>query len=169
MLRISWACALFVVTLSAQAVSESNVPAFADYPVKVVSHGKAMPPKLVTAGQRKFRTEIRAAAAEGVNFAGHYTMGAWLSGTGWIQLAVIDDLSGVVYEGPAGPLPYSGICLGGNPDQDKTGVFFEPDSFLLIVRGCPNDKKCGSFYYRWTGAEFQVLKRVPMTHIPSCL
>jgi len=70
--------------------------------------------------------------------------------------------------GPAGSLPYSGICLGANVDRDKTGISFKPDSSLLIIRGCPNDKDCGSIYYEWTGTEFGVLKRVPMKPVFGC-
>src|SRR5579862_3169987 len=162
MSRLSVACILLVPGLLSQTRSGHSLPTFADYAVDVVSGNGSVSPKLITPQQRRFRTVIRQSAAKGPNFAGHYTIAPWGCGTGCIQFVVVDNQSGNVYDGAAGTLPYGIVCFGANPDRDKTGISFKPDSSLLIIRGCPNDKNCGAIYYEWSGTRFNVLKRVPM-------
>jgi hypothetical protein len=59
-------------------------------------------------------------------------------------------------------LPRAIIFLGPNPEDDKTGMFYHLNSNLFVVRGCPNDKACGAYYYEWTGSQFKLLHRIPM-------
>ena len=162
------ACILLVPVLLAQTRSGNALPTFADYPVDVVSTVGSVSPKLTTPQQRRVRTVIRQSVAKGPNFAGRYTIAQWGCGTGCIQFVVVDNRSGMVYDGAAGSLPFAIVCFGANPDRDKTGISFEPDSSLLIVRGCPNDKDCGAIYYEWTGSHFKVLRRVPMKPVLGC-
>jgi len=166
--RISLTCVLIAQSCFAQTAVSGTEPKFSDYPVRVSSHAGSASPKLTTPGQRKFRTMIRDGAARGPNFAGHFTIAEWGCGTSCVQLVVVDNESGSVYESPFGSLPKAFVCLGAGADPDEMGIFYKPDSSLLIVRGCPNDKDCGAMYYLWTGARFKVLRRVPMSSVVGC-
>ncbi len=37
------------------------------------------------------------------------------------------------------------------------GIEYEINSRLLKVGGCPEEQKCGSFYYEWTGMRWKLL------------
>lgn len=126
-------------------------------------------PKLTTPGQHRFRTAIRRSVAKGPNFAGRFTIAEWGCGTGCIQVVVVDNESGDVYESPFGTLPKAALCLGANPDEDRTGITYRLDSSLLIVRGCSSNwKDCRAVSYDWTGAEFKVLRATPMRPVFGC-
>jgi hypothetical protein len=142
--------------LCAQVSGTSKESQFADYPSSAVS------PTLATPGQRRFRTVIRDWVKKGPNFAGHYTIAEWGCGSACEQIAVVDTLSGEVYEGPFGILPNGLIYLGPNVEEDKTGLFYRRNSSLFVARGCPNDQACGAYYYVWTGTQFKLLRKVPM-------
>jgi len=152
----------------AQGKAGAREPQFTDYPAAVASHGKSVAPKLQTPGQRRFRTVIRDWVNKGPNFAGHYTIAEWGCGTGCEQIAVVNNQSGDVHEGPFGSLPKALVCLGGNVDEDKTGIVYRLNSSLFVVRGCPNDKGCGTYYYMWTGTQFKLLRQVPMKPVFGC-
>jgi hypothetical protein len=152
----------------ASALSAQKTPQLEDYPVTSIFTGTPAAPKFQTAGQRRFRTVIRDGAAKGPNFAGHYTIAQWGCGTGCVQMAVVDLQSGDVYEGPFGILPNSTICLGANAEEDKIGVVNRRDSSLLIVKGCPNEKNCGTYYYSWTGKQFKLIRKDPMKPPSGC-
>ena len=108
-----------------------------------------------------YRTMIRQETAKGPDFAGHYKVAEWGCGTACLQMAVVDTQSGHVYDGPVG-IPPHGSFFGPNVEEDKTGIFYSPNSSLFIVVGCPNYKKCGSYYYNWNGTQFKLLRQIPM-------
>src|SRR5262250_1611988 len=82
---------------------------FEDYPATADFKGKPAAPVLATKSARMFRTQIREAARKGPNFAGHYTVAEWGCGSGCVTIAVIDAVSGKVFDAPfnnvALPLP----------------------------------------------------------------
>jgi hypothetical protein len=166
--RISLLAAALAGVMFSQTKDIANEPQFSDYPVAVV-YGTASPtPKLLSQGQRKFRTVIRDSVKKGPNFAGHFTIVEWGCGTGCEQVAVVDNKSGDAFEGPFGRLPSALVCLGANVEEDKTGIFYRPDSSLLVVRGCPNWGACGSDYYVWTGTQFKLLRHNSMKLVFGC-
>jgi hypothetical protein len=154
---------------AAQKQSSGNVrePQFADYSVTGIFHGTPAAPRLLTRGQQRFRTVIREWTRKGPNFAGHYTIAEWGCGSACAQIAVVDDLSGAVHEGPFGILPNGYVYFGPNPDLDKTGMSYRPNSALFIVRGCPNFEACGTYYYEWKGSDFKQLRATPMKPMPG--
>ena len=156
-----------VLTAAALLAQASKEPQFGDYSVPTW-RGVPAKPKLVTAGQRKFRTMIREWTERGPNFAGHFTIAQWGCGTGCIQFALVDNESGTVYDGPFGSLPNAYLCLDANPDQDDTGIFFQRDSSLIEFRGCPNEKQCNADYYQWTGDRFRLLRGTRIKQIFGC-
>jgi hypothetical protein len=166
--RIPFLIAVLTGALFAQARESAKEPQFTDYPAPEVSHSVPDMPKFSTRGQRRFRTVIRDWVKKGPNFAGHFTIAEWGCGTGCEQIAVVDNKSGDVFEGPFGKLPNASICLGAHVEEDKTGIFYRADSSLLVLRGCPNDQACGSYYYSWTGTQFKLLRRIPMKTVFGC-
>lgn len=123
-------------------------PTFAEFPVTKVFRGKPASPKLATKDQRMFRTMIRMGGEnpETLNFAGHYTVPQWGCGTDCSQFAVVDSISGRVY----GPFAVSGMPGSWLEDHNGAGaehVEFEPNSRLLKVNGCPNERDCGFYDY----------------------
>src|SRR5687768_4939658 len=79
-----------------------------------------------------FRTNLRNAAKEGVNFAGHYILTSWGCGTNCSQSAIIDARNGRVFF----PRELEGAGLGfcELPDETEPTVF-QADSRLLIFSG----------------------------------
>ena len=106
-------------------------------------------PILRTRQQRAFRTAIREAAAKGPNFADHYTIAQWGCGAGCVSMAVIDSKTGCVDDGPFRILA----------TETSEPLTFRLDSNLLTVRGCPEEKNCGSYFYEWTGSRFKLLRK----------
>jgi hypothetical protein len=90
-----------------------------------------------------------------------------------VQIAIVDDETGVVYEGPFGSLPKALIGYGdalrydrdagGKPQWDE--LSYRLDSRLFIARGCPNDANCAAYFYEWTGSQFKLLRKFPATPI----
>jgi hypothetical protein len=159
--RIMLAAVMLWGVLYGQNKAPEKLPEFKDYPVTGIFHGAPAAPKLLTPGQRRFRTMIRQWARKGANFAGHYTIAEWGCGTACVQIAVVDIQTGDVYEGPFGNLPQGYIGYGIN-FEEETNIFYRRDSALFIARGCPNHKQCAAYYYRWTGSEFKLFHRIPM-------
>ena len=147
---------------------------FGDFPALSSFHGVPASPLLKTAGQRLFRTRVREAAKHGPNFAGHFTIADWGCGTSCEQMVVIDAETGAIYESPFGRLPRAVLSFGYalRYDRDTSGNYIYDDlsyrlnSRLLIVRGCPNDKGCGAYFFEWTGSQFKLLRKIPATPEP---
>ncbi len=170
MMKIVYPAARFTLAsvLILRAVAQSpkeSYPLFENYPAKETFSGKPALPKLVRSGDRLFRTKIGEGSAKGPNFAGHLTVAEWGCGSGCVSIAVVDAKDGRIY-----PAPF-GILGWGTPVQIYEGKFatnqdrFKPldyrlDSRLLVVRGCPEDKNCGSYFYEWTGSELKLVRRV---------
>jgi hypothetical protein len=141
----------------------NDSPRFEDYPAQIIQDVKSAPVvRFKTRGQREYRTMIRMVAKTGPNFAGHYAIAEWGCGTGCVQMAIVDVQSGEVYDGPFGTLPKSLLYLGAGVEGDNTGIFYKTASRLLIARGCPNYKSCGTYYYEWSGSLLRLLVNVPM-------
>src|ERR1035437_9384379 len=129
--------------------STARVPQFTEYPARSIFTGKPAPPVFQTPGQGMFRTMLREQAKGSPNCAGHYVIATWGCGTGCISVAIIDQQTGTVRDGPFGTLPRATLYLGPPPDPDSTGLLYRSDSRLLIARGCPNHKDCGAYFYEW--------------------
>src|SRR6266478_1051571 len=70
---------------------------YAKYPARQYK-GKLATPRLITPTQREFRTVIRRGAVKGPNFVGHYTVAEWGCGSNCVVYAVIDAITGAVYD-----------------------------------------------------------------------
>jgi hypothetical protein len=149
--RILLLCA---VALSAWAQGAANLPRFEDYPSPKDFTGKPAPPKLIHPQDRKFRTVIREGAAKGPNFAGHYTIVSWGCGGGCVSMAIVDSRDGTVFQPPFAALSVATMPVEVEP------LTFKLDSRLLIVRGCPEEKNCATYFYRWEAPRFKLIRRV---------
>lgn len=105
-----------------------------------------------------YRTNLRNAAKEGVNFAGHYILTTWGCGTNCSQSAIIDARNGRVFF----PDELEGTIFGfcDLPD-DTEPIVYQADSRLLVLSGFKGgdfDNKagrCGTYYLEWTGRSFK--------------
>jgi hypothetical protein len=163
---VAWKSSIILVWAIAQVLAQDKpLPKFEDFKVTEVFKGPLAAPNLRTPGQRMFRTRIREGAKGGPNFAGHYAIAEWGCGSSCISIAVVDEKTGAVYDGPFVILGYIPVHV--YPDVptvdsiDQLGVKFKLDSRLLIVRGCAEDEDCASFYYEWTGSKFELLRKLP--------
>lgn len=139
-------CLVCALALSAGA-QVSTRPSFSDFPVKEVFRGEPAGPKLVTRGEQMMRTRIRNGAKGPVEFAGHYTLPGWGCGAGCIGFAIVDSITGRVYEVPFSleDLPYQWLDTHegeGHPRMD-----YRPDSRLMKFDACLNEIDCGFYDY----------------------
>ena len=141
---------------SSAPTANEQLPRFEDYPVTDIYKGPPAPPKLRCPGDRLFRTRIREGAAKGPNFAGHYTIADWGCGAGCVSVAIVDAKDGRICDAP-----FQALAWGVPMMKDSVEpLAYKLDSRLLIVRGCPEEETCGSYFYEWTGTRFKLIRKV---------
>lgn len=142
--RLFVACFL---TLSASAQVGTARPSFADYPAKEIFRGKPAPPKLVSNGDRAFRTRIRYGAKLPVEFAGRFTLPRWGCGAGCNAFVIVDSRTGRVYDVPFSleDLPYDWLEKHTHERHDR--MTFHPDSRLMKLDACLDERDCGFYDY----------------------
>ena len=143
---------LFVASLisaQAQPPGPHSYP-FGRYPARPVYKGISARPRLTTPTQRMFRTVLRNGARKGSNFAGHYTVVEWGCGSDCVEYAVVDALTGKVYDRDMPP----------TNDDYACGLLYKPDSTLFVVEksATPNGD-CKAYLYTWDGTRFVSVKR----------
>lgn len=129
-------------------------PRFGDYAVSQIYQGTPATPTLSTRMQRLFRTMIRNGAKHSVEFAGHYTVPLWGCGAGCTSFAIADSTSGHVYDAPFEVVTE----LPGAWEEKQNGnlperIEFHPDSRLMKINGCPNERNCGFYDYLMVDGE----------------
>jgi hypothetical protein len=165
---LTLALGIFSVTSFAQ-----KVPSFTSYGTRI-DKKRAVTVNLGShKSARMFRTNLRNAAKEGVNFAGHYILTGWGCGTNCSMWAIIDARNGRVYfprefegvgfgfcELPEGKLPSDTPNLA---DDASGPLYFKANSRLVALTGFTGggldnqQAKCGNYFFEWTGNR---LKRV---------
>jgi hypothetical protein len=169
--------AVILFTLPASAFSQ-KIPAFTRYKVRIEKFGKVTVNLKSHKNARRFRTNLRdAAAKEDVNFAGHYILTVWSCGDYCSQWAIIDARNGSVFfpkefEGVGYgfcELPDNAIPSDAPPEAGKGGegpVFHKTNSRMVLLIGFPGGgldhqrAKCGNYFYEWTGARLRRIKFV---------
>ncbi len=136
-----------------------DAPRFEDYPVKPEMVGKPAPPKLDSADARLFRTMIRQGAAQGPEFAGHYSIPSWGCGSFCYGWALVDSKTGKVRVFPELRI-ITAIHFDAGFDAGQT---YRLNSRLLVVLGAPNEeeKRDGAAYYVWTGYKLKLIRFYP--------
>jgi len=155
---------VFIVSsfvLSAQSIPTR--PSFDSHSVKELFRGAPAPPKL-NHDQEMFRSVIRRGAKSKVQFAGHYTVPQFGCGAGCSAFAIVDSITGKVYDGfTISDLP--GKWLERQREEQSTRIQFLPSSRLLKINGCPNESDCG--YYDYVMEEGRGLKLVQKWLLPK--
>lgn len=153
---------IFLLTITF-ALGQKKVPSFSDYRVKAERLTAKQPDLASNKNARMYRTNLRNAAKEGVNFAGRYVLACWGCGTGCLEAAIIDARTGKVFFPAVLQGVGTGFCdLPGNVET----LDYKPDSRLLILSGFKGavrnqpDGKCGIYYFEWTGADLKQIKYV---------
>jgi hypothetical protein len=152
-----------LLAFSSIGFTQSSTPTFTQYAAEV----ETVKPTQVNLKSHKYansyRTNLRNAAKEGVNFAGHYILTTWGCGTNCSQTAIIDARNGQVFfpEELGGSI--SGFC---ELSDDTEPIVYEADSRLLVLSGYKNgdldkkDGRCGIYYLEWTGTKFKQVQFV---------
>jgi hypothetical protein len=163
MVKKVFAFLLLVSSVCAPVQGQEKEPVWAfkfpDYAVTEVFKGRPAQPILTGKTHKMFRTAIRDAARKGPNFAGHFTVAEWGCGSGCVSVAVVDAASGRVFDAPFKIL--SMPLSEGAKGHEYQGSVYQLKSKLLIADGCPEEKKCGTYYYEWTANRFKLLRYDP--------
>lgn len=149
-----WACHSDIVAelTKAGAVTGprewTRPPRFEDFPAGRIYKGTPAQVDLSSSFARGYRTRLRAGVRQGPNFAGHYTVVSWGCGSNCESIAIVDALTGRVYDG-----------IG-----DARGASFKINSSLMIADPAPHegigyeDDPVDKFpirYYVWEDHEFK--------------
>jgi len=126
------------------AILSGKRPAFQDFQVLEIFHRKPVSPILITNQQKMYRTMIREGARSKVEFAGHYTVPVWGCGTACSEFAIVDSITGRVYDGP---------YVGDYPYQMMDRLQYHPNSRLFKINGCPKELDCGFYDYEMVDGE----------------
>jgi hypothetical protein len=149
-----------VLALAAEAPPQAEKPRlnFSEYPARHVYQGKPAQP-ILNKDQRMFRTMIRSGAQSPVEFAGHYTVPMWGCGSGCNEFAIVDSITGRVYDAPFSldELPMS--WEDQHSDHVPERMEFHADSRLMKINACPNEENCGFYDYVMVDGEGLKLRR----------
>jgi hypothetical protein len=146
-----WMFALF-------SAAGAGVPRFEEYRTQDMLKGPAALPVVSSPYQKTFKTRIAEEARLGVNFAGHFRIAEWGCGSSCVSIAVVNLQTGTVYDGPFKLLGY-GTRRRYEGGEDE--LEYRVDSRLMVARGCPGDRDCGTYYFEWKGNRFLRLRYVP--------
>jgi hypothetical protein len=112
-----------------------------------------------------FQTAIREAWRDGINYSGHYVVANWGCGSGCTQFAVVDAITGIIYDPPFQDLDFHyGLGLAKDPKwanyepqwlcyDDR--LAYQPDSGLLVVEGCVSEHQCGRTFFKMNAQGLQ--------------
>ena len=148
--------ALLVVAMPCEASDlqqKVEIPQFSAYPAAAIYRGAAATVQLK--GEAKtFRTRLKQAAKQPVNFAGEYVLTSWGCGASCIDGAVVSLKSGQVSFLPE--TIHAGL-------DGSEALRFCSNSRLLIMTGALREGgEHADHYYEFSGEEFMHLKTVPI-------
>jgi hypothetical protein len=144
-------------------LAQSTMPTFTQYAVKVEKTKNVRVNLKSHKNANNYRTNLRNAAKEGVNFAGHYILTTWGCGTNCAVSAIIDARNGAVFF--PDQLEGSGFGFCDLPD-DTEPIVYRANSRLLVLSGFKGgdlnlqNGRCGIYYLEWTGTKFKQVKFV---------
>lgn len=158
--------ALVVETLNISGQPKpKRPPRFEDYPATKVFAGQPVPPKIITASQRRYRTRIREGVERGwgvyrdgveqnrpgPNFAGDMIFIQWGCGAPCLMAALVNARTGEVFNPPLavdGTLALPILNIGGDSPGRNPGLEFRKNSLLMVVSATPNWFKGHARSYR---------------------
>ena len=125
--------------------------AFKDYPA-VIYEGKLADPDFSTnPDAKRFITRIKTECANGINFAGHYTLVTWGCGSPCQSGVVVDRKTGKIFDG-------YGTSLGSEFRKDSKMIIRNVgaiDTTTNLIEVCAY---CEVNHEIWTGAEFKEIE-----------
>jgi hypothetical protein len=150
-----------IAALCAFVFAQANLP-FGKYPVSSTFKGTPAPAQPVSKTAHRFRTVISDGAKKGPNFAGHYTIVTWGCGTACAQFAIVDAISGRVFD-----TPFSGVSFESEQGEffQQSGIQYQLNSSLLVIQGCPDEKDCAQHLYNWKNDRLQEVGTEPLMPI----
>lgn len=157
-------CALHQMPAGTSRCAARGLPEPNDFPAPARAASALKQPLLVTALEKKYRTEIRRSAAHGPNFAGHYVIARWGCGTGCIQFVIVDLNNGRVFDPAFRQIDYH---YPSDPDYDfnwwcyPSALNYSVSSRLLIIEGCLDGHRCGRNYFLMDQEGLKVLSYDP--------
>ncbi len=158
----------FFWAFSLTVFAQSTTPTFKQYAAKVEKAKNVRVNLKSHKDANMFRTNLRNAAKEGVNFAGHYILTTWGCGTNCTQSAIIDARNGKVFFPRV--LEGAGFGFCDLPD-DTEPIVYQADSRLLVLNGFKGGElevqngRCGIYYLEWTGTNFKQVRFVQKKRI----
>jgi hypothetical protein len=154
---------VLLLAFSSIGFAQSTTPSFTQYAAKAEKIQNIKVNLKSHKDASRFRTNLRNAAKEGVNFAGHYIFTTWGCGTNCSVSAIIDARNGRVFF--PDQLEGAGFGFCELPD-DTEPIVFKGNSRLLILSGFKGgdlekkDGRCGIYYLEWTGTNFKQVQFV---------
>lgn len=161
---------VLILACSSSSFAQSTTPTFEQYAARVESAKNVRVNLKSHKKANMFRTNLRNAAKEGVNFAGHYILTTWGCGTNCAVSAIIDARNGRVFF--PDQLEGSGFGFCDLPD-DTEPLVYRADSRLLVLSGFKggdlNEERgrCGIYYLEWTGRNFRQVRFVEKKRIET--
>ncbi|RLL50793.1 hypothetical protein D8Y20_10940 [Mariprofundus sp. EBB-1] len=144
---------LITTACSAPAQQVGALPQFSQYPAIEIYSAPAVAVTL-NGEPNIFRTRLKNAAKQSVNFAGEYVLTTWGCGASCIYGAVVNLKTGEVVFLPAS---FHVGLLESEP------LRFHSNSRLLVMRGALSEGgEHAAHYYEYTGGKFMHLKTVPI-------
>jgi hypothetical protein len=143
---------LALAIYSAPILADAGTPSFEDCQVAVSTPQKPVHVKLSTAESRRFASRLRDAARQPINFAGQYVLASWGCGAGCVMGGAVDTKSGNVVM-----LPFT---ISDWPLEVTEPLSFRKDSCLLVAQGSRNEQGHGTYYYKFNGRQFDLVKAV---------
>ena len=157
---------LFLLVFSLAAFGQKGKPpAFGQYPAKVEKVRAKTIDFSHSPGAGTFRTRLREALAEGVNFAGHFVVAGWGCGTGCISGGIIDARDGRVYF----PKQFNDIAVWYNDSgYTEKPISYRKNSRMFVVSGISGDQEdrpgeeslWGDYYYEWKNNSLKLVRFV---------
>jgi hypothetical protein len=141
------------LSVCGQQISPEDAAMFARYPAGAIFHGKPVKPDVTDPDAHMFRTRIRAGAAQGVVFAGHYALAVWGCGAGCTSFAVIDAITGQVHFFPAS------ISQVNEAGERLT---YRKNSRAIHVIGSLNEENSADRWFLWDGHDFKLISEKPV-------
>jgi hypothetical protein len=146
-----FAVALALSLASALAFAKGAPPAFGAFPVATHIETRSATVRLQSAQDKQFKTALREAFRQPVNFAGHYILTTIGCGASCVLAAAIDATTGRVAW-----LPFNVCCWPADIDEP---LAFRRDSELLVIHGQRNEHgPVGPHYYRFSAGRFTELR-----------
>jgi hypothetical protein len=154
---------IFVLGISLSTFAQRGTPTFAQYPARVEKLRNIQVDLKSNKYARNYRTNLRNAAKDGVNFAGHFVVANWGCGTNCSETAIIDGRNGKVFFPETLQGATFGFCDLGDADEP---IEYKKNSRLFILKGFKSgdldkkNSKCGYYYFEWTGTALRQVKLI---------